>query len=147
MKNLLKVELPNAPSYLIELALADLAKTEADSRYEIDMTQWHYPAVNGPCSVCFAGAVLAQEGTISPRKYVNLWDLNADQEYDQIELGKLLALDHFRLGMVRSALVMMGRADDAHKMSDRQISPYGLDPVQFHEEMTQLVNDLRRAGL
>ena len=53
-------ELPDKPSELIRLALADLRKCEADPRYLIDMAQWHRPVTSELCHVCLAGAVMAR---------------------------------------------------------------------------------------
>ena len=53
--------LPDKPSELIRLALSDLEKCEGDSRYEVDMNEWHVPTQKGHvCYVCLAGSVMAK---------------------------------------------------------------------------------------
>lgn len=57
--------LPNKPSKLIEVAIKDLAKVEAEKdKFEIDMNDWYVPHSESPtgkpvCAVCFAGSVIA----------------------------------------------------------------------------------------
>ena len=57
-------KLPDQPSALIRVALDDLKKCMGDPTYEINMAKWHKPLANqgnsALCSVCLAGAVLAQ---------------------------------------------------------------------------------------
>lgn len=60
MKN---TQLPDKPSELIRLALKDLRKTERQFwKYKIDMDIWHSGKTStlSRCSVCLAGAVMAQ---------------------------------------------------------------------------------------
>ncbi len=57
------VPVPDKPSELIRLAIADLKKTAAmPDDYTIDMHQWHGKDWQNEkkCSVCFAGSVMAQ---------------------------------------------------------------------------------------
>ena len=57
-------KLPPPGEELLELAIADLEKCEDDSRYVINMYDWHSPILRGEnagrCSVCLAGAVMAK---------------------------------------------------------------------------------------
>ena len=52
--------LPNLPSELITIALADLALVEAAPRYRVNMGESHAPGLE--CSVCFSKALMAKTG-------------------------------------------------------------------------------------
>ncbi len=63
------------PSVLIGEALADLIKTEESPDYHVNMNVWHHTAPyfddgglphKGACTVCMAGAVMAQTLGASP---------------------------------------------------------------------------------
>src|SRR4051812_4613454 len=94
--------LPDKPSELIELALGDLRRCEADDRYVIDMVQIHELDDDGKCNVCFAGAVLAQTIGLQPNVSTEVIDVlwNKDEKYE--------ALDNFRCGQIHMGLLRMG---------------------------------------
>jgi len=87
------LRLPNKFSDVIMVALEDLALTEKDDRYFVDMGTYHsnklgflkYPK----CRVCFAGGIMAQCETT---------DINAvyDTGSFRHDRFKLKALDHIR---------------------------------------------------
>jgi len=87
------LELPDLPSELIMEALADLRATEKNKKFKINMGTWHTP--NGVCSVCFAGAVLAQKCN-KPN------DTLRPNGFDTKTANKLLALDSLRQYGIRS---------------------------------------------
>lgn len=52
--------LPDKPSELLRLAIADLRSVAKDSRYRVAMSEWHNPTLGrSACYVCLAGAVMA----------------------------------------------------------------------------------------
>ncbi len=54
------MELPAKLSDLLELAVRDVQKCEAEpARFKLHMGNWHKPD-NGACVVCMAGAIMAQ---------------------------------------------------------------------------------------
>lgn len=60
--------LPDKPSELLRVAIRDLKACAADPKYKIDMGVWHRAARDyrgdDYCSVCLAGAVLAQSCSV-----------------------------------------------------------------------------------
>lgn len=55
-----KDPLPNKPSELIAIALADLIKVEKSKKFRVAMGAWHWtPPGSNVCHVCLAGAVMA----------------------------------------------------------------------------------------
>ena len=148
--------LPNKPSELIRLALADLEACENDEHYQIDMYHWHKPFNDNHtgiyCAVCLAGSVIAKTlGT----------DMNLEKdplhfgmpEYDPPSLGtptKLLCLDMFRLGYVWDPLEQMALL--TYQLQEElpetvTIPPYKEDPFGFHRKMHGLATMLERHGL
>lgn len=133
MKNLL----PDKPSDLIELALADLAAVEADGRYKVHMNMWHEPR-SGFCAVCFAGSVMAKTLGTNPGK------CTAPIDYDENTRDKLVALDGFREGYIEDGLSYMG-IDSGGVPSKKCIAKYGSET--FNSDMMELVRILREKGL
>ncbi len=93
-------KLPNKPSALIRLALADLALCKADPEYALDMSNWHYynTYYSGLCYVCFAGSVMAKTLKVNRLKRFNPSLFIHSIEY------KLSSLEFFRNGDVDSGL-------------------------------------------
>lgn len=93
-------KLPDKPSELCRVALADLAKCRQDPRYIIDMMQWHEPYDEDHCVVCLAGSVMAQT-----------FNVPIDEECRPNQFGvdrrKLHALDEFREGLIAFGLAVM----------------------------------------
>lgn len=135
-------ELPEKPSDLIELALADLRKVEKDERYVVNMRDWHAPApAFGFCNVCLAGAVMAGTLGHSPDECLTPGDLGPTLD------SKLRALDSLRLGRVRTALDYLGRAFDPDEVPDCYIPQYSArNPEPFHAAMGALAQQLRALG-
>lgn len=87
--------LPDKISALIRVARDDLIKCEENPNYIIDMSQWHnYQAKAETCSVCLAGAVMAQTLDLPITSHaITLFD-----GLDQSENAKFRALDSIRKG-------------------------------------------------
>lgn len=135
--------LPDKPSELIRVALADLRKVEAmPDVYRVDMSYWHHPR-DGKCSVCFAGAVMAQTIKLDVDAHVSAYDDRFDIETE----NKLEALNSFREGAVGDGLSYLGRYSDWHGEYYRDVTPYSDDREAFHCDMQTLASDLEAVGL
>lgn len=143
------VILPTQPSKLIRLALRDLAKCEAQpDKFKIDMSNWF--TVNSRCSVCLAGAVMAQRldgenyvrekgrPSCDNRKFIVDDDLPADN------MKQLKALNFFRL----SSMIDKGISALAitSSVQNRPICAYDADPIKFREDMLALARDFEKEG-
>ena len=136
-------ELPDKPSELIRLALADLRKCEADPRYVIDMAEWHRPVTSELCSVCLAGSVMARSlGR-------DIWIDLVPSTFESDTRNKLHALDYFRSGHVGLALATMKAPEEiiSRIEFDRKITPYDSSVMRFYKDMARLADDLEKAGL
>lgn len=139
------MKLPDKPSELLLLALADLEAVERDPRYRVNMATW-LERVDGVCYVCFAGAVMAQTcgvgDSITPR------DGDIEDVFGKKVGRKLRALDYFRLGWVDEALDMFG-IDQFRVGDDYYTSPRGYreDPEGFKQDMASLAGILQAEGL
>lgn len=149
-------KLPDRPSELIRVGLADLEKCEESPDYSIYMGSWHEPRSktcvcgyceaarsekpNYACMVCLAGAVMAMSLGALPGKRVS------PERYDEHSESRLLALDCFRGGDVGAGLCELSLSTDqvAYK---RAITPYATNREAFKSDMRQLADDLEKAGL
>jgi len=144
------VRLPDKPSALIRLGLADLRKVEKSSKYKVSMRSWHSP--NGVCSVCFAGAVMAGTLRLPRSTRVSSFD-DWSKWFDRDTDNKLCAINRLREGHVGSAFALLGRSqiggndyEAGHKF-DRYIRDYEDDGAgAFHADMEQLAKDLESKG-
>ena len=132
--------LPDKPSSLIRIALADLKRIEKDPRYRVDMTQWHTPT-GGLCRVCLAGSVIAKTLQSDSLKYVTA------NYYSQRERLKFYALNEFRLGNIQGGLIHMGIDIPYKLLYGVPICEYSRDPEQFHRDMAELANLLEENSL
>lgn len=100
--------LPNKLSALLRLAVADAQKCEADPRYKLDMSQWHEPweEDDGVCSVCMAGAVMAQTLGAPIDESYGPYDFERHgSDYTPIRLSeKFEHIDSMRRGNLRSEI-------------------------------------------
>jgi hypothetical protein len=141
--------LPNKPSELLRLALADLRKVERDERYEVDMWAWHAPdESDNRCHVCLAGAVIA--GTLGARPDQDL--MPGGRGLDRETGLRLEALDALRCGDVTGAvfLLLANPGDEYPAESnplDRETVDYEDGREAFHEAMAKLAADLEGIGL
>lgn len=135
-------QLPKLASDLIELALNDLEKCEADPRYQINMGTWHKPIKGSEavCAVCFAGAVMAQTNMVDINENHNGSALS-DADEDRID-----ALNEFRCGYIREGLDRMGLTINDGVPDDFDAADYRVYPAKFKAEMKALASDLRQAG-
>jgi hypothetical protein len=135
-------QLPDKPSELIRVALADLGKCETDTAYEIAMGTWHTPTSRGACAVCLVGSVMAKTLGADPDEVAEPFDLG------HFECRKLEALDDFRTGDIERALRLLELPPAPESVGlYREITHYEDDPGAFKSDMRQLADDLERAGL
>lgn len=135
--------LPDKPSALIRVALADLRAVEKNPLYDVNMDFWHMPAVDptDTCSVCFAGAVMAQ------RLGIDITDSAGPLDFEQKTFDKLTGLNYFRQGKIEGALEMM-EIDRPHGIKRHMpVVPYEDDSEQFHEDMQEIATYLEDIGL
>lgn len=136
--------LPDKPSDLIELALRDLESVELrPDAYKIDMRVWHERLgwAAGPCSVCFAGSVMAMTLGRSPEDRLK----PTSQGFDDDTHRKLLALNYFREGGINRGLAIMGF--QARDFLLRRPGPYDYSPEEFKHDTRKMASDLREVGL
>ncbi len=148
--------LPDKPSELIRVALADLEKCEASPSTIVDMGYWH--ALIGDderdefeselrekpkalCVVCLAGSVISK--TLSVEDGCDA----GPGTFDEPIRAKLMALDEFRMGWVGEALITMGLRLPPTLFDSTDITPYHVDPGAFRRDMRQLADDLEADGL
>tara|TARA_B100002049_G_scaffold181615_3_gene138624 strand:+ start:991 stop:1443 length:453 start_codon:yes stop_codon:yes gene_type:complete len=148
-------KLPNIPSELIRVALADLGEVEEDHRYIVSMddyyhqnTDWEFP---GTCTVCFAGAVMAR--TLNWPFHVNA----VPQDFGEDRLA-LKALDELRRGEVLQTVLLLSDPDKdtfsdsydqlkSHNLVCVEVTPHKDDPGAFRDDMNQLADRLEAIGL
>jgi hypothetical protein len=135
-------KLPDKPSELLLVALADLEAVEQDKRYVVNMRVWH--EANGQCAVCLAGSVMAKTLNVSPVDSVipDVFDVDA---YD-----KLLTLDDFRCGSLDYGLRRLGLPETGIDNID-SLDEWGADYDGNREEwwnaMLGIVGILQAEGL
>lgn len=104
MKN--KSQLPDKPSELLIVALADLEKCERSKKFHIEMAYWFMKNDNdGICEVCLAGAVMAQSCPL-PGMYQE-GALFEPQDYPEAVEKKLKALNYLRIGNIDDAFNLL----------------------------------------
>lgn len=134
--------LPDRPSALIRVALADLERTLLNPAYRFIFSNWHWPLPNGRCNICLAGGVIAQSAGMGP-------DLQANWSGCSINThGKLLALSSFAAGDIAAGLYMT--------IGKLRYLTFGSWPKRGHhindlnvlkDELDTLAADLEAAGL
>lgn len=156
--------LPDKPSELLRLALADLRKAEKDPRYAIDMDTWHDPFYDveakvhtdeptAVCQVCLAGAVMAFSLGADPLVSVYPWELGHETDL------RLELLNELREGCVKTAVAVYLKYSSDRDVTDAFCQDKGLpsyvempeydvyDPDPFHTAAGALADTLERAGL
>lgn len=148
--------LPETPSLLIRVALNDLTMIEKDSRYVIDMGNWHCVRadLDEPiCEVCLAGATMAKTldtpDTIVDIDLPDILDFGGPSSPVTRKLfEKLSALDAFRCGYVHKGLRHLSIYDF------RGVNEYWTvwdhnrkNPEPFYFSLRALANTLERCGL
>lgn len=138
-------KLPNKPSALIRVAIEDLIKCEQDSRYDVNMGIWHGGTYRQGdlCSVCLAGAVMAQELEALPKDDLDPFDFK--------EINKLLALDAFRVGCISSGLNYMDTDAPPSIPITMEVSQYKSSNSylkdRFKYDMLNMADMLEQAGI
>lgn len=126
--------LPDKLSDLLELALADLEKAEADPQCVIDMDIWREEYGDGFCAVCLAGCVMRYSLNVMPKTAFAYFE------------GPMDALDWVRRGYLSPALGSM-RLDDSRVPDSVDVARYEDDPAAFKADMRSIVTLLREKGL
>ena len=163
--------LPKTPSELIRVALADLRACEDDHRYVVDMGDWHAPITDDSgrevCSVCLAGAVMAQ--TLRVPREQPIYSAGLRHHSRGVKDG-LYALDCFRRGELKEGLRRL-KQDIAEIPTHEEYEKYGWvtgydptdpaeweqfawgseyeesDPDKFHSQMNELADYFQSHGL
>jgi hypothetical protein len=143
-----KSELPDKQSALIRVALKDLRSIEQDPRYTINMYAWMVPGEAGkPCSVCFAGSVMARRFKLVPDASIeSLHDLTKVFEDDADTLRKLRALDRLRQGELEGAFKVMGLELPFVFATVVPITSYEESAAGFRRDMNALADSLEVLG-
>lgn len=135
--------LPRLPSALIRVGVRDLEACERDGRYEVHMYDWHRNR-RGKCSVCLAGAVMAQTLGRSPSDDLEPYFFETDTAL------ALDALNSLRMGIASTALIDLGlvTVGDAPSIIhlNRTIPRYQLDPPAFKKAMLDYADFLEQEG-
>lgn len=145
-------KLPNKPSALIRLAIADLTAVEKMKNREVNMGEWHLPTLdysnNLLCKVCFAGAVMDRTMKVAENT------LTQPSAFSRKDEGKFYALDAFRNGSIREAFDCLGLKwpKNLEALNDKwagagppsyNATTRGRD---FKRSMRALARDLEKAG-
>lgn len=147
--------LPDKPSELILLALADLEKCELDDNYRVNMNVWHeydYPTsmeheYKPTCQICLGGAIMAQTLEVSLEECVDPSSFKGDLD------PKLRSLNAFREGRLHEALKILSL--ERYNSSIPRVVPttsyttitYGDNRTNFYQCMNNIVEILKRANL
>ena len=133
--------LPRVPSELLRRALEDLDACARDSRYKIDMAQYHKSESEGACSVCLAGAVMAKSLHAHPHESFGPKHFPGDT-------AALLALDYFRKGDIQLGLNCLPiHCAGVSIPALIKVPRYCDDPVQWRNKMHEILGLLEWAGL
>jgi hypothetical protein len=149
------VYLPNTPSELIRLAIKDLELCEQDSKYVINMVVW-YMDEGEHCSVCLAGAVMAQElgSELLDTCLAACWD--GDLEVGPFEVSKvfgadcaskLRALNCFGRGFIGEGLDYLGKGGACPVERYMDVESYSVDSVRFKRDIVLVAERLESVGL
>ena len=133
-------ELPDRLSDLILVAVEDLEKVEASSRYKVSMHCWHLPHTDH-CGVCLAGSVMAfslgadPDVSIMPHSFPP--NINA----------KLRALNLVRGGDISFALETLDPERGAYRFFYESMVGYEDDPTEFKAQLRSVARRLAAEGL
>jgi len=135
--------LPDKPSELLRVAIADCRKVFADPLYEFNPYVWVDQTPHRPCNACIAGAVMIGSLNIGNKSYYD--DLLGD--LDPTTIQRLCALDDLREGYLGVAIARLGYEipSDIQQIWNMPNDEYQLDPIiHAFEEMAEM---LERHGL
>lgn len=147
--------LPDKPSALIRLAIADMKSCAEDSDYELNMNQWHLPSYRGSlsegnavdvCKVCMAGAVMAKSLKVnSSREATPRYFGESDTR------KKLSALDNFRCGELRSGVRRMCTEAECELLPQgmyyKFVNNFHTGPTAFYNTMNGFADNFETVGL
>lgn len=148
------VQLPEKNWALLELALSDLRKCEADKDYSIDMGRWHgpyqpFPGLPITCAVCLGGAVLAKTFELDKNYHIKWLVAVGRFGFSKEVRDKLGFLNSVRQGQFDEFLdlkdfqrVLTYRIDNGFLFEDgfrRNPTEYGNNPEQFYRDMEGIV--------
>ena len=139
-------------SDMIEHAVNDLRLCERDSRYSINMNQWHSGTKfgnDGKCEVCLGGAVIAKSLNYDIGLNTGVW------AYRGRTRAILRALNLAQIGGIKGAILEfyspfateiasqnVAKWDEPFVLSD-----YAKDPDQFNYQMETYITKLWKLGL
>ncbi len=134
--------LPDKPSELLLLALADLEKAEADSNYFVSMSHWHssVPSIL-KCFVCMAGSVMAFSLNASLRERRDPTDY-PDRINDQLR-----AIDYLRCGEIEDGLDRLGIPMPANLQPSFYVRDYIRSHADFKADIKSLIALLQTYSL
>ena len=152
------VLLAKKPSQLLRLAIRDLkAVRKLPNKYRVDMAVWH--ATNSHCSVCFAGAVMAQSLKVSPKITLDPEDFLSKDETGLLT-ARLESLNGIRMGYIEQFVHGFYENDYPARTEAMQkvrqefpwkyqidVPSYEMNPVGFTKEMENIATRLRKIGL
>lgn len=135
-------QLPDRLSDLLELALRDLEKAEADPGVNVNMDWWLWKE-QGQCFACLAGCVMRYSLSLQPSFEM------PSLVPSETEFGThLLALNYLRSGELSEAYEEMFNAELPFGVPERtDATPYSDDPAAFKSDMARIVTLLREKGL
>ena len=133
-------ELPDRLSDLILVALEDLEKVEASSRYEIRMDIWHLPCTDY-CGVCLAGSVMAFSLGADPAVLIQPHDFPPSIN------AKLCALNSVRAGDISLALEVLDPEVSDCRFPYEAMVGYGDYPRGFKAQLRSVARRLAAEGL
>lgn len=134
-------QLPDKPSELLALALADLAKVEKSLRYEVCMEYWHLPTEDGVCQVSMAGALMAKTLKVDRFKEFKPSDFETDTK------NNLLAIEYFRMGFLGLALKIFGIGSRRYPGVMIDVAYYHTHRKRFKKDMRDIIKMLEREDL
>lgn len=101
LQGMKKQKLPNKPSALLRVAVADAKKIEQTPGYCLNMGSWHRAAAdsfsyepNDACEVCLAGSVMACTLQANRNRSYD------PEDFDQATSDKLRFIDDMRIGQL-----------------------------------------------
>lgn len=153
MKKEKECKLPDTLWELIDTALTDLKKCEQlPDKYRIDMWVWHEYGeetleVSGRCSVCLAGAVLAQTCGIEYTRSLVPGELDPDTK------KKLYAIDSVRNGNIIRAIENIHPEEIVKQLKEKGIKEYETVPEYnenkglFKMRLMQIRDKLKKHNL
>lgn len=128
----LQPELPNKLHELLTLALKDFREQVAAGR-NVDMTKW-YRSVDGTCTVCLGGSVIANTLKMKPKNSFCAFNLS------EANKNKLFAIDYLRAGNIAGACLQLSIPIPFGVVETVRVDEYEDNPVQFLNNMEKLKN-------